>query len=36
MHRGNSVVAICLEFRDIDSADPMGLDGVDVDDEAVL
>ena len=36
MYGGNGIVAIRLELSDIYSANAMGLDGVDVDDETVL
>ena len=36
MHRSNSVIPVCLEFSDIDGADAVGLDGVDVDYETIL
>jgi hypothetical protein len=34
--RGDSKVPIGLQLRDIDSTDAMCLDGVNVDDEAIL
>jgi hypothetical protein len=36
VHRGDGVVAVCLELGDVDGADAVGLNRVDVDDEAVL
>lgn len=36
MHARDGVVPVGLELRDIDCADAVGLDGVDVDDEAFL
>ena len=36
VHRRDRVVAVRFELRDVDCADAVGLDGVDVDDEAVL
>jgi len=36
MHRSDRVVAIGLEFCDVDSTDAVRLNGIDVDDEAVL
>jgi hypothetical protein len=36
VHGGDGVVAVGLELCDVDRAYAVGLDGVDVDDEAVL
>lgn len=36
MHRGNRVVAVGFQLRDVYGADAVGLDGVDIDNEAVL
>jgi hypothetical protein len=36
VHRSDRVVAIGLEFRDVDSTDAVRLNGINVDDEAVL
>ena len=36
MHRSNRVVAIRLELRNINSTDAVRLNGVDVDNKAVL
>ncbi len=36
VHRGDSVVSICFQLCNVDRADAMGLDGVNVDDEAIL
>jgi hypothetical protein len=36
VHRGDGVVAVGLQLGDVDGADAVGLDRVDVDDEAVL
>lgn len=36
MHRGNRVVSVGLQFSNVDRADTMGLNRVDINDESIL